>query len=185
MLAMPDNEEHVVVSIRFDAASIRADPSPTTDAQPGVPRHTADMFSVRLLEALGPDQDVAVVSVHGEIDLATAPMLREALVPVLERDRGPVVVDLSEVEFMDSSGVHVLVDTLQRLEPRHRRLAIACREDSQVYRLLAVVGLLDMVAVHRSRDSAVTGGDDYPESNLAALGQKYLLPTRPLNLSGS
>jgi len=42
-----------------------------------------------------------------------------------------------------------------------------------------------MVAVHRSRDSAVTGGDDYPESNLTALGQKYLLPTRPLNLSGS
>ena len=61
---------------------------------------------------------------------------------------------------MDSTGVHVLVDTLRRLKPQNRRLAIVCREDGQVHRVLALVGLLDALTVHRSRESAVIGGDD-------------------------
>ena len=53
-----------------------------------------------------------------------------------------------------------LLDTLRRLEPQNRRLAIVCREAGQVHRLLALVGLLDALTVHRSRESAVIGGDD-------------------------
>ena len=84
-----------------------------------------------------------MLSPHGEIDLETAPLLREVLLPVLEREIGPVVLDLSEVAFMDSTGVHLLVEALRRLELQNRRLAIVCREGGQVHRLLAVVGLLD------------------------------------------
>lgn len=110
-----------------------------------------------------------VLSPHGEIDLETAPRLREVLLPVLEREIGPVVLDLSEVAFMDSTGVHVLVEALGRLELQNRRLAIVCREGGQVHRLLAVVGLLDVLSVHRSRESAVAGGDERlrPEPNVA------------------
>lgn len=125
-----------------------------------IPQWTVDPVSVGLLTAHGPHQDVAVLSVHGEIDLETAPVLRKFLLPVLEHQTGPIVVDLSEVAFMDASGLHVLVDTLRRLEPQNRRLGIACREGGQVHRLLALVGLLDALTVHRSRQSAVIGGDD-------------------------
>lgn len=122
-------------------------------------------FSLRrLAPEHGPD--TAVLTVRGEIELGTAPMLREALRPVLERQAGPVVVDLCEVSFMDSTGVHVLLDTLGRLEAQNRRLAIACREHSQVGRLLALVGLLDALSVHRSRRSAVAGGGDVVRSHL-------------------
>ena len=117
-------------------------------------------MSVGLLTAHGPHQDVAVLSVHGEIGLDSAPVLRKFLLPVLEHQTGPVVVDLSEVAFMDSTGLHLLLDTLRRLEPQNRRLAIVCREAGQVHRLLALVGLLDALTVHRSRESAVLGGDD-------------------------
>jgi anti-sigma B factor antagonist len=125
-----------------------------------VPQRTADPVSVGLLTAYGPHPDVAVLSVHGEIDLKTAPVLSKSLLPALEHQTGPVVVDLSEVAFMDSTGLHVLIDTLRRLEPQNRRLAIACREGGQVHRLLALAGLLDALTVHRSRESAVFGGDD-------------------------
>jgi anti-anti-sigma factor len=101
-----------------------------------------------------------VLSLHGEIDIGTGPGLQEVLLPVLERQTGPVVVDLSEVSFMDSTGVHVLVDTRRRLEAQNRPLAIACREGGQVHRLLALVGLLDLLTVHSSRQSAVIGGGD-------------------------
>ena len=117
-------------------------------------------FSVHMLRVHEHDEDVAVLTVHGDVDLMTAPLLREAMRPVLARQRGAVVVDLSEVPFMDSSGVHVLVEALQRLGSQNRRLAIACRESGQIHGLLAVVGLLDTVTVHRSRDGALIGGED-------------------------
>jgi anti-anti-sigma factor len=84
---------------------------------------------------------------------------------VLERDSGPVVIDLSEVPFTDSTGIHVLVDTFQQLTPQNRRLAIACREGGQVHRVLALVGLLDTLSGHRSLQSAVIGGADLIRSD--------------------
>jgi anti-sigma B factor antagonist len=115
---------------------------------------------VRWVPAHGHEQDVAALSVRGEIDLITAPVLREAMRPVLERGTRGVVLDLSEVAFMDSTAVHALVDMFQRLSAQNRRLAIVCREHGQVHRLLALVGLLDAVAVHRSLHSAVFDGKD-------------------------
>jgi anti-sigma B factor antagonist len=103
------------------------------------------------------DRQTTVVSVRGEIDLGTAPGLREVLLPRIERCNGPVVIDLSQVRFMDSSGVHVLVDIYQRLEAHNRRLAVVCREHGQVHRLLALVGLLDLLIVRHSRASALSG----------------------------
>jgi anti-sigma B factor antagonist len=94
------------------------------------------------------DQDAAVVRFDGEIDLATAPMLRDALLSVLEQHTGPVVVDLSKVPFMDSAGVHVLVETLRRLEPQNRPLGLVCHEGGQVHRLLGLAGLPDAVTVY-------------------------------------
>jgi RNA polymerase sigma-B factor len=114
--------------------------------------HAAGTFSVRQLAAHR--EHVAVFGVRGEIDLQTAPMLREALRPVLEHQTGRVVVDLSEVPFMDSAGVQVLADTLRRLGPQNRSLAIVCHEEDQVHRLLAFVGLLDALTVYQSRSDA-------------------------------
>lgn len=109
-----------------------------------VAERTADSFSARLIAADQDRQRPAVLGVRGELDLGTAPVLLEVLLPVLERGTGPLVMDLSEVSFMDSTGVHVLTDTLRRLEPQNRGLVITCREHGQVHRLLAVMGLLDV-----------------------------------------
>jgi anti-sigma B factor antagonist len=151
---------------------------PTMHASEDAPPRTAGTLSVGVLATDGHDQDAAaVLSVHGEIDLGTAPRLLEVLQPVLERQTGPVVLDLSEVSFVDSTGVHVLVETLQRLKLQNRRLAIACREGGQIHRLLALVGLLDALSVHSSRESAVIGGDDLlrsepPGTNLRSPRQR-------------
>jgi anti-sigma B factor antagonist len=151
--------EAQVADRRRQTAPIRSDVSLTV-AKRHVPQWTADTFSEGLLAAYEHLHEVAVLSVHGEIDLGTAPGMRDALLPVLERETGPVVVDLSEVSFMDSTGVHVLVDSLRRLEPQNRRFAIVCREAGQIHRLLALVGLLDALTVHRSLESAAIGGED-------------------------
>ena len=120
----------------------------------------AGTLSARLLPAHEEHDHVAVLSVHGEIDLGTAPTLREALQPVLEHQTGPVVVDLSTVSFMDSSGVHLLVETLRRLERQNRALTLVCDEEGQVHGLLALVGLRDVVTVGRSGKSVGITDDD-------------------------
>lgn len=125
-----------------------------------VAERTADSFSARLIAADQDRQRPAVLGVRGELDLGTALVLLEVLLPVLERGTGPLVMDLSEVSFMDSTGVHVLLDTLELLRHESRRLAIVCREGGQVHRVLALLGLLDALTVYHSREGAMIGGDD-------------------------
>ncbi|MGH2885099.1 MAG: STAS domain-containing protein, partial [Solirubrobacteraceae bacterium] len=156
--AMHRADEQVADRVRSRPAPMRSDLSLAAEPQAGATWSADGALSVRVLTAQGDGQDATVLNVNGEIDLGTAPVLREVLLPVLEHGTGPVIVDLSEVPFMDSTGVHVLVDALQRLTPQNRRFAIACREGGQVHRLLALVGLLDALTVHRSRESAVIGG---------------------------
>jgi anti-sigma B factor antagonist len=153
------------------------------------PDQAAGSFSVDQQTARRFDQDIAVLIVRGEIDISTAPVLLEVFLSVLERDTGPVVIDLSEVPFMDSTGVHVLVDAVRRLKPQNRRLAIACREDGQIHSLLALVGLLDALTVHRSRESAVIGGDDLirsePRTNRSALAATAGTQNAPVDTPGN
>jgi anti-anti-sigma factor len=58
-----------------------------------------------------------VIAFSGEIDLATSPEMSSALEP-WTRAGGPVTIDLSEVTFMDSTGVHALVDAARALGDR-------------------------------------------------------------------
>jgi len=71
----------------------------------------------------------------------------------------------NQLPFTASDQVRGAIASMGRTEdvtfsPDNRRLAIACREDGPVHRLLALVGLLDALRVHGSRESAVIGGDD-------------------------
>lgn len=185
---MHETEQHAAERFWFEAGSTRPHLSETTGPQTGAARPIDGTFSVRLLAAHGRDQHVAVVGVHGEIDLGTAPLLREALLPVLEHHTGPVVLDVSDVAFMDSAGVHVLVDTHERLRLENRRLAIACREGGQVHRVLGLIGLLDALSVYRSRETAVIGGDDrlrpVPATNPPTVRTASADPDSPIDEPG-
>lgn len=98
---------------------------------------------------------VDVIWGSGEIDLSTVPALRDALDHVVQHAARPVVVDLSQVSFMDSSAIPVLSETSRQLAAQQRSLALACREGAAVHRLLSLVGLLGTLSVRPSRESAL------------------------------
>jgi len=84
------------------------------------------------------DRDVRVVTVHGELDVASAPKLRAALA---RRPTGqPVVISLSDVSFMDGAGIDVLVEAVERGEREGFSVAIADAPPG-VLRLLDITGL--------------------------------------------
>jgi anti-sigma B factor antagonist len=85
------------------------------------------------------DGHVCVISPEGEIDLATAPALKSALLESLQNGNFYIVVDLAEVSHMDSTGLGVLVAFLRRLAD-HGRLALTGIQGG-VLTLFEVTGL--------------------------------------------
>jgi anti-sigma B factor antagonist len=88
----------------------------------------------------------AVVKVAGELEFGTAPTLREALLDLSQQGADPVVVDLADVQFIDSSGVSLLVQAKQRIESQGGRFLLR-RPAHRVKRVLEVSGLAEMFAI--------------------------------------
>lgn len=70
-------------------------------------------------------ENIAVIQVQGEVDMFTSPNLRDALVPYFKQKVKGVVVDLSGVSFMDSSGIATLVEGLQWSKKENRAFILA------------------------------------------------------------
>ncbi|HXF71237.1 MAG TPA: STAS domain-containing protein [Actinomycetota bacterium] len=94
-----------------------------------------------------------ILRAAGEVDLYTAPRLRERLLGAIEGGATRVVVDLVDVSFMDSSGLGVLIGGLRRLRERGGELALVCGEGA-VRRVLAITGLDQLFPIHASVERA-------------------------------
>ena len=82
----------------------------------------------------------AVVTATGELDLYTAPRLQAALAGLLREQATRIVVDLSGVEFCDSTGMNVLLSAMKRLKEQGGSLELAAPRPA-VRRILQVTGL--------------------------------------------
>ena len=78
----------------------------------------------------------------GEIDAHTAPQLAETFTPL--PGEGDIDLDMAGVDFMDSSGLRVLIDVHQRAESEGRRLVIR-RPSNTVARLIEISGLANLL----------------------------------------
>jgi anti-sigma B factor antagonist len=86
------------------------------------------------------DPGVHVVNVSGEIHVSTAPSFRERLNAVIESGETMLVLDLSAVDFIDSTGLSVLLNGLRLVNQRHGRLALVCTNPT-VMRLFQITSL--------------------------------------------
>ena len=87
--------------------------------------------------------DGAWIRVAGEVDLATAPQLRQTLNDAAQQARR-IVLDLRELSFMDSSGLHVIIDATDRQREAGGKLVLV-RGPRQIDRLFMLAGLNDVV----------------------------------------
>jgi len=92
--------------------------------------------------------EATVVAVGGELDLLTAPQLTAELEPILTADHGHIAIDLTETRFMDSAGIHTLVNISNRAK---RHFAVVC-PDGTVRRTIELVGLAEPLCVVDSLD---------------------------------
>jgi len=103
--------------------------------------------------AVGAASFGTVVAVAGELDIATAPALQRAFTSSAVTGSDGVLVDLSDVTFMDSTGLALLITLDQKLRDRGGRLAISCPPGAARL-LFDVTGVDERFQLYASRDAA-------------------------------
>lgn len=104
---------------------------------------------------------VALIRVEGEIDMFTSPNLRDTLIPFFIPQTPAVIVDLSKVSFMDSSGIATLVEGLQWSKKEGRRFILAGLGKT-VFNALSLTKLDNVFSIEPDVQTALAGLDDAP-----------------------
>jgi anti-anti-sigma factor len=100
-------------------------------------------------------QEVPIARITGEIDLSVTAMLGDRLEAAIP-DRGPgLVLDLTDVSYVDSSGLRLLLETAKRLEERDLELRVVVADDSPVATLLTTTRLYEILRVDETLAAAV------------------------------
>ena len=98
---------------------------------------------------------IVIAALTGEVDMSNAASVRQQIAESTTPDDDAVVVDLSELAFMDSAGLHSLVELGTVLEERRQQLLLCVPGGSPMQRAIEIIGLPSAVSVHSSRDEAI------------------------------
>ena len=110
---------------------------------------TFDLFTVG-------SEDEAVVKVVGELDLATAPRLRDVLVDLANHGANHVTVDLAGMDFIDSTGLSVLITALKRMRERGGDLALHS-PSAAAMKVFEITGVTSVFAISGAPTAATKG----------------------------
>jgi anti-sigma B factor antagonist len=99
-----------------------------------------------------------VVAVAGEIDVATAPRLRKEAIAIVAEGHHRIVLDLEAVDFLDSTGLGVLIGVLRRISTVGGELRLVC-STPRILDLFTLTGLDRVFDLRASVDDATAGED--------------------------
>jgi anti-sigma B factor antagonist len=97
--------------------------------------------------------DTTVIEVSGEIDVYTAPRLREKIIALVDAGRYQLIIDMEGVEFLDSTGLGVLVGGLKRVRQHDGGIDLVCTQ-GRILRIFRITGLSRVFEIYDSMDEA-------------------------------
>ncbi len=100
------------------------------------------------------DGDALVFRLRGSLDLATSPSVRAALYEAIDEGKYEIIVDLTELQFIDSTGLGALIGGHKRAVEHGGHLRLAAREGA-ILRLLNITGLIRVFSVYPSTEAAL------------------------------
>jgi anti-sigma B factor antagonist len=104
-----------------------------------------------------------LLAVEGELDIATAPRMIAALNDAFANLALPLIVDLSSVDFMDSTGLALLMNAHRRVKRRGHGFAIVC-PGGPISRVFEIADMLDSLHVCPDRASAQQAATNPPRA---------------------
>jgi anti-sigma B factor antagonist len=99
-----------------------------------------------------------VFVLRGSLDLATAPTVRAALLEAAQTDHELLIIDLTQLEFLDSTGLGALIGCSKRARETGGEVRMVVGE-GQILRLLRITGLMNVFAVYPTLDAALVGAE--------------------------
>ncbi|MDQ2638678.1 MAG: STAS domain-containing protein [Actinomycetota bacterium] len=99
-----------------------------------------------------------LIEVGGEVDVYTAPKLREAIAASIDAGRTRLIIDVQQVAFLDSTGLGVLVGALKRVRSEGGSLDIVCTQE-RIAKIFEITGLDKVFGLHQSVDAARAAHD--------------------------
>jgi len=106
------------------------------------------------VETRNPREGVAVIGLGGEVDVYTSPRLKQEILDLLNGGTSKLVVDLSGVEYLDSTGLGVLIGGLKRARERDGDLKLIC-DNLRILRIFEITGLTKIFDIYRSEAEAL------------------------------
>lgn len=95
-----------------------------------------------------------IVAVGGEIDVYTAPKLRDRITELVAAGVYDLVIDMEAVEFLDSTGLGVLVGGLKKVRAHDGSLQLICNQD-RLLKIFRITGLAKVFVIHESAEAAL------------------------------
>lgn len=99
-----------------------------------------------------------VIEVGGEVDVYTAPGLREAIASLVDNGTYHLIVDLESVDFLDSTGLGVLVGALKRVRAHDGAIDLVCTQ-GKILKIFRITGLEKVFSIHGSVQAADSAGE--------------------------
>ncbi|WP_067438583.1 STAS domain-containing protein [Nocardioides jensenii] len=96
-----------------------------------------------------------IVAVEGEIDVYTAPKLRDKITELVGEGTYHLIIDMEGVEFLDSTGLGVLVGGLKKVRAHDGSLQLVCNQD-RLLKIFRITGLAKVFAIHASAEAATS-----------------------------
>ena len=121
------------------------------------------------LDTVGPAGDCVVLRVTGEVDVYTAPALRERIRELAAGGAVHLIADLGQVDFLDSTGLGVLVGGLRRLREDGGSLALVVTTP-RIQRIFQITGLTKAFAVWPSVTEAITADPHWQKTTETQFG---------------
>lgn len=91
-----------------------------------------------------------ILFIEGEVDAYTAPQLKEAIEPLTEKDGESVTVDLTNVSYIDSTGLGIFVGALKSSEANNSKLRLVGL-NQRVMRLFSITGLDEVIDIEEGK----------------------------------
>jgi anti-anti-sigma factor len=105
---------------------------------------------VRVEERTG----VVIAHIAGEVDLSNADRLGQKIARAVPNSALGVVIDLSETSYLDSSGISIVFQLVERLNGRQQLVRVAVPEDAPLRRVLSVVSMESVVPITATAEAA-------------------------------
>ena len=96
-----------------------------------------------------------IVAVGGEIDVYTAPKLRDQISELVNAGKTSLIIDLENVDFLDSTGLGVLVGGLKKVRAQDGSMTLICSQD-RLLKIFRITGLAKVFTIHASEAEALS-----------------------------